>query len=208
METDHLTAVAPLTGARDVFARNVELLRLPPRVALFYSRARRFATASGDEWSLVSATKPESLVHLLRLARGRSLVAEIGTGTAWTTIALALADRRRRVVSFDPVVRPERDDYLRLVGRSARSRIELIAGPGEAGAGAVAGPVDMLFVDGSHERERTIATFEAWRPAIGPGGIIAFHDFGNPGYPGVGEAIAALGLEGEVVRDVFVWRAP
>ena len=39
-------------------------------------------------------------------------VVEIGTGTAWTTIALALDDGRRSIVSFDPVVRPERDRFL------------------------------------------------------------------------------------------------
>jgi len=183
----------------DVLTRNAALLRLPPRVALFYSRARRLAARSGDDWSLQSATKPESLRELLRVARGSRSVAEIGTGTAWTTAALALADRNRRVVSFDPVVRPERDRYLELAG-AARDRIELLALPGERGPRE---QVDMLFIDGSHERDRTIETFRIWRPAVTR--VVAFHDYGNPAYPGVSEAIAALGLEGRVVRDIFVW---
>ena len=187
-----------------VLARNIELLRLPPRVAIFYSRARRLAARSGDAWSLQSATKPESLAKLLAVAKGRERLVEIGTGTAWTTVALALADARRSVVSFDPVVRPERDRYLDLGGPSARERIELVDAPGEQGG--VEGPVDMVFIDGSHERERTIATFELWRQSLARGGVIAFHDYGNDAYPGVGEAITEMGLDGDVVRDIFVWR--
>ena len=174
-------------------------------MALFYFRARRTAARTGDEWSLGSATKPESLALLLRLAGGRRSVVEIGTGTAWTTAALALADPRRRVISYDPIVRPERERYLDLSG--ARGRIELREAGGEGGPAPGDPPPDFVFVDGSHERELTIATFEAWRGALAPGGAIAFHDYGNELYPGVTEAIRELGLEGDVERDVFVWRA-
>jgi predicted O-methyltransferase YrrM len=189
-------------GAR----RTGRLFRLlPPRVAWFYFRARHGAARAGDDWSLESATKPESLSLLLRLARGRRAVVEIGTGTAWTTAALALADRRRRIVSYDPFVRPERDRYLELAGRDASARIELIESGGEVGPPPEGPAPDFVFVDGSHERELTIRTFEAWRDALAPGGVIAFHDYGNELYPGVTEAIEQLGLEGRVERDVFVW---
>ncbi|HEX8066799.1 MAG TPA: class I SAM-dependent methyltransferase [Thermoleophilaceae bacterium] len=183
-------------------------MRLPPRVAWFYSRARRTAAGTGDGWSLESATKPESLALILRLARGRREVVEIGTGTAWTTAALALADPRRRVVSLDPIVRPERDRYLALAGPRARERIELVEAPGEAGPRPGEPAPDFVFVDGSHERDLTIRTFEAWRPALRPGGVVAFHDHRNPLYPGVTEAIEELGLEGRAERDVFAWTAP
>jgi predicted O-methyltransferase YrrM len=176
-------------------------------VAIFYSRARRTAARTGDEWSLRSATGPESLAVLLRLARGRRHVVEIGTGTAWTTAALALADGERRVLSFDPTEWPARERYLRLAGADAAARIELVAGGGEDGPGGRPWRPDMLFVDGSHERELTVRTFDSWRPALRPGAIVAFHDHENPDYPGVGEAIRALGLHGEAVGDVFVWRA-
>lgn len=183
------------------------LLRLPPRVAVFYSRARRTAAETGDEWTLKSATKPESLRLVLRLARGYRSVVEIGTGTAWTTTALALADKRRRVVSYDPVVRPERERYLELAGPAARERIELVEAGGETGPRAGDPAPDFVFVDGSHERELTIRTFEAWRPVLAGGGAIAFHDWRNPLYPGVSEAIEELGLRGRAERDVFVWTA-
>jgi hypothetical protein len=181
---------------------------LPPRVAWFYLRARRTAARTGDDWSLTSATKPESLALVLGLAKGHRAVVEIGTGTAWTTAALALADPRRLVESYDPIVRPERDRYLALAGPRAAARIELIDAGGEAGPPPEGPAPELVFVDGSHERELTIRTFEAWRGAVAPGGAIAFHDYGNELYPGVTEAISELGLDGDVERDVFVWRVP
>ena len=188
--------------------RRAELLRLPPRVALFFARARRLAVERGDEWSITSATGPRSLGFVLREARGARRVVEIGTGTGWTAIAAALADRDRSVVSYDPVVRPERDWYLDLARPDVRRRIELRTAAGEEGPPAGSPPVEFLFVDGSHERERTKATFEAWRPALAPGAGVAFHDWRNPVYPGVTEAIEELGLQGRSRGDVFVWHAP
>ena len=173
-------------------------------MAWFYFRARRTAARTGDDWSLESATKPESLALLLRLARGRRAVVEIGTGTAWTAAALALAHRERRVISYDPIARPERERYIDLAG--VRDRIELREAGGEAGPAGGDAAADFVFVDGSHEKTLTIETFRAWRGALAPGGTIAFHDYGNELYPGVTEAMVALGLEGTVERDVFVWR--
>jgi predicted O-methyltransferase YrrM len=188
--------------------RTLPLLRLPPRVAWFFFRARRLAARTGDDWSLSSATHPESLAVLLRLARGRRHVVEIGTGTAWTTLALALADRRRVVRSYDPIARPERDRYLELAGPDAGARVELVDEPGERISREPDWRPELVFIDGSHERDMTVATFELWRALLAPGGIVAFHDRHNPLYPGVDEAIAQLGLDGEDRGDIFVWRAP
>lgn len=184
----------------------VGLRVLPARVGLFYWRARRAAARAGDRFTLDSATRPAELAALLRLASGHRAVVELGTGTAWTAIALALADRHREVVTYDPTVRRERDLYLRLVSGAVRSRIRFVAETGEAGA-ASGGPVDLLFVDSSHGRDETIAEFEAWRPRLRPGAIVAFHDYENPSYPGVAQAVGALGLGGKVEGSLFVWRA-
>jgi len=179
---------------------------LPPRVAWFRARARRLARATGDEFTLASATRAEEVGRILALARGASTVVELGTGTAWTSIALALADRRRRVVTYDPISRPERDGYLELAGRAARERIALVDRPGESGPLPGADPPDFVFLDSSHEWEETLATFAAWRAALAPGGTIVFHDYDEPRYPGVTEAIRELGLEGEAFGHLFVHR--
>ena len=180
---------------------------LPPSVAWFRWRAKRVARHEGDEFSLVSITRADELGRLLEVARGRRHVVELGTGTAWTTIALALADRRRRVVSYDPAVREMRERYLSLAG-SARERITFVELPGESGPLPGSPPVELLFIDSSHEREATLAEFGAWRDALAPGAIVAFHDYDEPAYPGVTEAVRELGLEGEVFGHLFVWRSP
>ena len=176
-------------------------------MAFFYARARGTARRSGDRWTLGAAAPPEDLAVLLRLARGRRRIAELGTGTAWTSIALALPDPRRRVVTFDTYVRPQRDRYLALVPPDVRERIDLITDAGDEGAPG-RGPVDLLFIDSSHEHQGTIDDFRAWRRELAPGAVVAFDDFGHPDFPGVAEAVADLGLEGEDRGGLFVWQAP
>ena len=197
------------TAARAVrAARRAAALRgLPPRVALFHARAHRLATRTQDVFSLQSAARPSELRELLTLAGDHDAVVELGTGTAWTAIALALADPARRVLSYDPVVRPERDRYLALAGPAVRGRITLLAEPGEQAAPAP-GSVGFVFVDSAHDRTSTVATVAAWRAALRPGGVMAFHDYDHPDWPGVREAVEELELEGEVTAGLFVWRPP
>ncbi len=66
----------------------------------------------------------------------------------------------------------------------------------------------LVFVDSAHDRASTVATVHAWRPALTPGGVMAFHDFDHPDWPGVREATETLGLRGDVVGGLFVWRPP
>lgn len=181
---------------------------LPIPVARFFWRAYRHALRTGDRFSLASAARPAELAELLALARERDSVVELGTGTAWSAIALALGGPMRRVVTYDPCVRHEREAYLALAGSSVRARIDLREEPDSRGPRNGEPPVQMLFVDSSHEREAVLAAFDAWRDALEPGAVVAFHDYGHPDYPGVREAIIDLGLVGRESEGLFVWRAP
>jgi predicted O-methyltransferase YrrM len=179
--------------------------RLPPRVALFYIGSLALAAIRRDTFALGAATRPADLGKLLELAKGAGSVAEIGSGPGWTALALAVADSERRVISFDVLPRPV-DTYARLAP-SARSRVRFVRASG--GEGAAAAPeVDFLFIDSSHEYEETLDTFRNWRPKLLPGGLVVFHDYANPRYPGVRQAVAELELDGADDGEVFVWRAP
>jgi predicted O-methyltransferase YrrM len=180
---------------------------LPWRVALFYLRARRHARSSGDRFSLASAARPGELAELLELAAGRQNVVELGTGTAWSAIALALGHSARRVISYDPSVRAERDAYLSLAGPQARERIQLRAEPDTRGPHIGDPAPELLFIDSEHERQPVLDAFAAWRDALAPGAVVAFHDYGHPQYPGVREAVLELGLNGTERGGVFAWRA-
>jgi predicted O-methyltransferase YrrM len=184
-----------LSRARGYAGQGRHLVGMPPRVAAFYVRAFWTALRTRDGYTSVIATRPADGRQLLDLARGRRSVVELGTGTAWTTVAFALADPGRRVVS-----------YLALAG-DARARIELRRELGQAAA-PEPGTVDFLFIDCAHDRVSTADSFRAWEPAIVPGGVVAFHDYDHPEFPGVSEAVAELGLRGDVSGGLFVWRKP
>lgn len=177
---------------------------LPGRVAWFFVRARWRARRIGDRFSLQSAARPHELAELLAAASGRARVVELGTGTAWSAIALALDDPKRRVISYDPCVRVEREAYLDLAGLDTRERIELRAEPDSHGPHDGDAPVELLFIDSLHEREAVLSAFAAWRGALAPGALTVFHDFGHPAYPGVREAVAELELSGHERGGLFV----
>jgi predicted O-methyltransferase YrrM len=178
---------------------------LPRRAALFQARAMLRAQRLGDDWALRSSTRPADVAELLRLARGRRRAVELGTATGWTSGALLLAEPQRRLMSFDPVVREHREAYLGLLPRSARERLELVAAPGHEARGE---GIELLFVDSSHDRDATVAEIEAWRPRLAPGALVVLHDYGNPAYPGVAEAVAQLGLSGREHGGLWLWEAP
>ena len=178
---------------------------LPRRAALFQARAMLRAQRLGDDWALRSSTRPADVAELLRLASGHRRAVELGTAAGWTSGALLLAEPERRLMSFDPVVREHREDYLALLPRRARERLELVAAPGHEARGE---GIDLLFVDSSHDRDATVAEVEAWRPRLAPGALVVLHDYGNPAYPGVAEAVAQLGLSGREHVGLWLWEAP
>lgn len=182
-----------------------ELRFLPPRVALFQWRAWRIAWQAEDDFSPLSRTQPRKLAVLLSAASGRRRVVELGTGTGWTAISMALADRGRVVLSYDPIQRLERERYLRLVSPKTRRRLTFVSASGDEGP-LDSETVGLLYIDSSHHQEDTIREIEAWRPVLIEGSLVVFDDFGNPEYPGVEEAVRHLGLEGEEQRGLFVHR--
>ena len=181
------------------------LPRLPRPVRRFYLRGLRLARRTEDRYTLDVACRPQELAALLHAARGHRRVVELGTATGWTAISLVLADPGRQVTTYDPVRREQRERYLALVPEEARRRITFVQRPGEELRDER--DVDFLFIDSSHEREETVRSFRRWRERLTPEGTVAFHDFGDPAYPGVDEAIRDLGLRGLARGRLFVWRA-
>ena len=188
------------------------LTRVPPRVALFYLRCLVLAARTRDRWTLQAVTRPRELSRLLKLAGTRRVVVEDGTASAWTAAALALAEPTRTVITLDPEVRAQRQRYLELLDRETRSRIRLLQARTEEGPAALSDSrppvVDLLFLDGDHGREGAIAAFVAWRPALADDAVVAFHDYGDPAWPGIEEAVTELGLRGEAKGTLFAARVP
>jgi hypothetical protein len=55
-----------------------------------------------------------------------------------------------------------------------------------------------------HQRAELVRDFKLWRGLLTPDARVAFHDYGDPGWPGVAEAVNDLGLTGEAVGSLFV----
>ncbi|HEV7805220.1 MAG TPA: class I SAM-dependent methyltransferase [Solirubrobacteraceae bacterium] len=198
---------SPLQRARRLALQAISLARLPRPVAVFWLRALRSARAAHDTWSIDVACRPAELLVLLDALADARRVAEVGTAAAWTTSCIALARPDREIHSWDVEAHPERERYLALLAPADRARVHLHDRPGGRGP-ADPPPVDAVFIDSSHEREETVATFRTWEPAVVPGGIVAFHDWEDAAYPGVIEAVRELGLLGEARGHLFVWRKP
>ncbi len=200
---DTRSAPARLVGlARQAIA----LASLPPRVIAFYLRALRLGRRSGDTVSLAIAARPRDLRELLAVSREARTVAEVGTGTGWTAIVLALARPDRHVHSYDVSEHEQRARYLELAPAGARVRVHLALRDGREGPPEGLPELDFLFIDSSHELEETLLTFRLWSGRLRPGAVAAFHDYDDEQYPGVRQAVAQLGLAGEERAGMFLWR--
>jgi predicted O-methyltransferase YrrM len=190
----------------ETLARYAQVRGLPPRVARFQLKALKLARKLGDEFAWQSATRPADVKEILRLAAGRRRVAELGTATGWTAASLVLADPLRTVVTFDPVVQEHRDEYMALLEDSDRERIRFLQMPGAEGPAYLEHKPEFLFIDSTHERAGTVAEVRAWEPHLARDALVVLHDYGNPAFPGVAEAVADLKLEGDARGGCFVTR--
>ena len=184
-----------------------QLGTLPPRVRGFYVRALATAIRLRDWRTVHSSAPPRDVAALLELIGGRRHVVEIGTASAWTAIALTLADPDRHVRSLDPAIRQWRERYVALVPDEARRRLTLEQASGADPARQI-GPLDALFIDADKRPEGNRAFFEGWEPLLEPGGLVVFHDYGHPKFPGIAQAVCELGLAGEARGALFIWRKP
>lgn len=183
------------------------LTRLPFPVARFYLRLYVRAQQLEDQFAIWASSRPRELTALLRAAAGSRQAVEVGTGAGWTALTLALALPDCTVTTFDPVDRDHRADYFGVAAPSVRARVTYVPTPAED-ATTPAGGVDLLFIDGMHDREATLTAYQTWSPRLAPGAVIAFHDFGDPSFPGVQEAVAQLCLKGTAHGCLFVCHAP
>jgi hypothetical protein len=181
------------------------LRNLPWPIAIFQWRAWRLGAKLGDEFGRVSATRPRKLATILKLAGTGRFVVELGTAQGWTAISLALAHPELEVISYDPFQRPEPQRYLELVPEQVRRRVTLVLERGDSGP-RTDRPVDLLYIDTTHEQADTIREFEAWRPVLRDGGWVALDDYAHPDFPGVKEAISEMQLDGEERDGLFVHR--
>jgi MMP 1-O-methyltransferase len=122
----------------------------------------------------------EALYELARSCRGDGVIVEIGSWKGKSTICLALGSRAGNAVpiyAVDPHADYRFGDFKTNVERAGISElVRPIASLSQPAADDFDEPVELLFVDGSHEFDLVLEDFEKWVPKVVDGGWVAFHD--------------------------------
>jgi MMP 1-O-methyltransferase len=122
----------------------------------------------------------EALYDLARACTGRGAIVEIGSWKGKSTVCLALGSREGAsvpVYAIDPHTDYRFGDFKQNVERAGISDlVRPVASLSQAAAEDFDQPIELLFVDGSHEYELVLEDFEKWVPKVVDDGWVAFHD--------------------------------
>jgi predicted O-methyltransferase YrrM len=122
----------------------------------------------------------EALYELARSCHGDGVIVEIGSWKGKSTVCLGLGSRAGSsvpVYAVDPHADYRFGDFKTNVERAGiADLVRPVASLSQAAADGFDEPIELLFVDGSHEYDLVLEDFEKWVPKVVDGGWIAFHD--------------------------------
>jgi hypothetical protein len=124
-------------------------------------------------------TLPEAEL-LWRAAADRDVL-ELGVAAGRASVCLA--QQARRLVSVDRADQSEAAEWMRRYG--LQDRTEFRRGDVGAVCGHLSGPFGLIFIDTLHDAESVRRDIASALPLLGVGGLLAFHDYPNPGWPDV-----------------------
>jgi MMP 1-O-methyltransferase len=122
----------------------------------------------------------EALYELARRCRGAGVIVEIGSWKGKSTVCLGLGSQAGNsvpVYAIDPHADYRFGDFKTNVERAGIAElVHPIASLSQTAADGFDQPIELLFVDGSHEYDLVLEDFEKWVPKVIDGGWVAFHD--------------------------------
>jgi len=122
----------------------------------------------------------EALYELARRCCGDGVIVEIGSWKGKSTVCLGLGSRAGNsvpVYAIDPHADYRFGDFKTNVERAGiADLVRPIASLSQPAADEFVEPIELLFVDGSHEYDLVLEDFEKWVPKVVDGGWVAFHD--------------------------------
>ena len=132
---------------------------------------------------------PEEIPGWLSVEEGRLLwehaagrrVLELGTALGRSTVCLA--QQARQVVTIDRLDQAEAREWCRRY--EVDERVVFHQGEVEEIAARLEGRFDLVFVDTGHDEASVRGDIEAALPLLEMSGLIAFHDYPDPGWPDV-----------------------
>jgi MMP 1-O-methyltransferase len=122
------------------------------------------------------------LYRLAQRCTGRGVIVEIGSWQGKSTICLGLGSRSGHhtpIYAIDPHPAPY-NCFEQFQHNIAQSGLDSLVTPivqtSQEAATQFDLPVELLFIDGSHEYEAVQLDYELWFPRLVEGGIVALHD--------------------------------
>jgi hypothetical protein len=117
---------------------------------------------------------------LWRSAAGRDVL-ELGTRCGRSTVCLGQS--ANRVVAVDVADQSEAAEWARRFG--VADRVEFIRGDAGAVCRGLTGKFGLAFIDTLHDAASVERDIAGVLPLLAPGGLLAFHDYPDPGWPDV-----------------------
>ena len=145
-----------------------------------------------DGW--LSDAQGRALFRAAAQTDGRGAIVEIGSwkgrSTTWLASGARLAGHG--VYAIDPHRRsreyPEAETEAEFLANLARNGLAAVVEPlvmtSDDAAARIAGPVELLFIDGDHSYEAVRRDAELWLPRLIDGGTVMFHDVATAAYSG------------------------
>lgn len=166
-----------------------------------------------------SASEARLLYRSARAAIARRhAVVEIGSYQGRSTVVLGTAavdaGTGNRIYAIDPhegVLSSRKDEptWSAFVGNIRRVGLESVVVPIRKKSTEVPwtlGEIGLLFIDGLHDLSNVTADYEHFHRFVPPGGLIAFHDYANPGHPDVKAFVDGKVQAGEIT--IHGWATP
>ena len=128
----------------------------------------------------LSDEEGEALYELARACSGTGVIVEIGSWKGKSTICLGLGARAGkgvRIFAVDPHADYRHGEFKDNIGRAGiADLVTPVKGLSQEVADDFNEPIELLFVDGSHEEALVREDFAKWVPKVVDGGVVAFHD--------------------------------
>src|SRR5918999_1485443 len=152
----------------------------------------------------LSDEEGEALYELAKECTGRGVIVEIGSWRGKSTICLGLGSRAGqdvRIFAVDPHADYRHGEFKENVERAGiAGLVTPLKGLSRDVVEEFDEPIELLFVDGSHEEEDVRHDFETWVPKVVDRGTVAFHD--TTWHPGVRKVVAEKIFASRQFRDV------
>jgi MMP 1-O-methyltransferase len=122
----------------------------------------------------------EALYELAKHCTGRGVIVEIGSWKGKSTTCLGLGSRAGkgvRIFAVDPHADYRFGEFKENMERAGIiDLVTPVPSTSQAKANDFHEPIELLFIDGSHEYEDVKADFDQWVPKVVEGGTVAVHD--------------------------------